>query len=91
MDTAHHPAKGTPHHLAAAAGALLLAALATGCASTLPTSSTDYGCTEWHMVPITVNGQVHLVRGHCRAWNFGPTPKQLKDFDERAQRQGGVR
>lgn len=61
--------------------AVLVAALAA-CAA----PADDDFCVEREVVPVVVEGQIHLAQGGCRAWEFGPTRQQREDFD---RRQGG--
>jgi len=69
-----------------------VAALCVACAGPTPDESsvrTDVHCVDRHQVPITVGDQVHFVRGACKAWTVGPTPREQQRFAHEQQRRGG--
>ena len=72
------------HQIAASCVALASAAVAaavSACSTTAP--ERDPYCTEWALVPITVGERVYFERGRCKAWEFGPTKQQKREFEER--------
>lgn len=84
MNPVSKPIAGTAH-AAPARGILAAVAVLSLAACAAPGTSdvrTDVHCVEYHQVPVVIEGQLHMVRGGCKAWTVGPTPKERERFNQ---------